>query len=101
MITPPTSRKCNNIASLKADLAGFTHQLDHKLNGQSMYKFEDGLTLNVYDTGSVVFQGAGAAAPLAAQITNLINLINMPIPPKHQNNSNHSLKRLTVSQPLE
>lgn len=82
MSTPPTSMKCNNIASLKAYLAGFTHQLDHKPNGQSMYKFEDGLTLNVYDTGSVVFQGAGAAAPFAAQVTNLINVINLPIAPQ-------------------
>lgn len=82
MSTPPKSLKCNNIASLKAYLGGFHHQLDHKPNGQSMYKFQDELTLNVYDTGSVVFQGAGAASPFAAQVAALINQINEPVEPK-------------------
>ncbi|WP_206054233.1 hypothetical protein [Klebsiella sp. K-Nf6] len=84
MTAPPTSMKCCNIAALKAYLAGFPHKLDYKPNGQSMYGFDDGLTLNVYDTGSVVFQGAGAAGLLAVQIANLINLINKPINPQAQ-----------------
>lgn len=81
MSTAPQSMKCNNIASLKAYLSGFPHQLDHKPNGQSMYKFPSELTLNVYDTGSVVFQGAGATSAFALQITMLINQINAPVQP--------------------
>lgn len=73
--------KCNNISALKAYLSGFSHQLDHKPNGQSMYKFPSELTLNVYDTGSVVFQGAGATSEFARQIAKLINQINTPIQP--------------------
>lgn len=81
MSTAPQSMKCNNIASLKAYLAGFPHQLDHKPNGQSMYKFPSELTLNVYDTGSVVFQGSGASSPFALQVASLIAQINTPVQP--------------------
>jgi len=82
MSTPPKSIKCNNIAALKAYLSGFQHQLDHRPNGQSMYKFADELTLNIYETGAVVFQGNGAAAPFASHVTVLINQINAPIAPE-------------------
>ena len=37
------------------------------------------LTLNVYDTGSVVFQGAGASSALALQIAAFIDQINAPV----------------------
>lgn len=86
MNTPPKSIKCNNIASLKAYLGGFQHQLNHKPNGQSMFKFADGLTLNIYETGAVVFQGNGASSPFANQVATLIDQINAPVTPEPPSN---------------
>ncbi|MBO1368240.1 MULTISPECIES: hypothetical protein [Vibrio] len=70
------SIKCAHIDVLKSFLTKFEHNLEHKPNGQSMYKFTDGLVLNVYDTGSVVFQGANPHGELAQNIIGLINQIN-------------------------
>lgn len=47
--------KCQNIELLKSYLGQFEHELSNKPNGQSMYKFPNGLVLNLYETGSVVF----------------------------------------------
>ena len=74
------SMKCQHIDVLKIYLTKFEHKLDHKPNGQSMYTFCDGLVLNVYETGSVVFQGAAAYGDLAKKIEALINQINAEVP---------------------
>lgn len=71
--------KCSHIDVLKAYLTKFPHNLDHKPNGQSMYKFTDDLVLNVYETGSVVFQGQGASSELANQIKSFIDSINVQV----------------------
>ena len=70
------SVKCFHIDVLKSFLTKFEHQLAHKPNGQSMYSFTDGLVLNVYDTGSVVFQGTNPHGELAQNIKGLIEQIN-------------------------
>lgn len=70
------SIKCQHTDVLKSFLTKFEHQLAHKPNGQCMYTFTDGLVLNVYDTGSVVFQGSGAHGELANNIQGLIEQIN-------------------------
>jgi hypothetical protein len=70
------SVKCAHIDVLKSFLTKFAHQLSHKPNGQSMYTFNDGLVLNVYDTGSVVFQGTNPHGDLAENIKGLIDQIN-------------------------
>ncbi|MCD9474423.1 MULTISPECIES: hypothetical protein [Photobacterium] len=72
--------KCLHIDVLKMYLTKFEHKLDHKPNGQSMYTFYDGLVLNVYETGSIVFQGTAAHGDLAKQIQALIEQINVQIP---------------------
>lgn len=71
--------KCSHIDVLKTYLTKYPHQLDHKPNGQSMYKFDDGLVLNVYETGSIVFQGQGSSSELANQIRSFIASINVEV----------------------
>lgn len=44
-----------------------------------MYKFSDELVLNVYETGSVVFQGQGASSALAIQIKSFIESMNVEV----------------------
>ena len=68
--------KCQNIELLKSYLGQFEHELSNKPNGQSMYKFPNGLVLNLYETGSVVFQGENVTGDLVDKITNFINSVN-------------------------
>ncbi|WP_422509189.1 hypothetical protein [Stenotrophomonas sp. GZD-301] len=64
---------------LKAFLGNIEHTLSNKPNGQSMYKFTNGLVLNVYETtGAVVFQGDNADGELAGQIRSFIESVNAP-----------------------
>ena len=63
---------------LKAFLSNFEHNLENKPNGQSMYRFVNGLVVNVYETGAVVFQGEGINSELATQIKNFIDSVNAP-----------------------
>lgn len=79
MTIPKTN--CKNIAALKSYLADFEHTLESKPNGQSKYTFQDKLVLNLYETGSVVFQGMGASLPFAKQVNKFIDSINNAIPP--------------------
>jgi hypothetical protein len=73
------SIKCLKVDLLKAFLSNLEHALENKPNGQSMYKFPNGLVLNLYETtGSVVFQGSDTDGHLATQIKNHINSINAP-----------------------
>ena len=72
------SHKCLKPEMLKAFLGNLEHTLDNKPNGQSMYKFPNGLVLNVYETGSVVFQGSETSGTLAEQIKSFINSVNAP-----------------------
>lgn len=72
------SVKCLKIEVLKSFLSNIEHKLDNKPNGQSMYKFTNGLVLNVYDTGSVVFQGNDTSGTLANQIREFITSLNAP-----------------------
>lgn len=75
------SMTCNHLTVLKSYLAAFEHKLDSKPNGQNKYTFPDGLVLNVYETGKVVFQGPGANFPFAKQIEAMVNQINAPLSP--------------------
>lgn len=70
--------KCLKPEMLKAFLGSIEHSLNNKPNGQSMYKFTNGLVLNVYETGSVVFQGDHVNGELADQIRSFINSVNAP-----------------------
>lgn len=70
--------KCFNIAALKAAISAYEHSHEIKPNGQSMYKFPNGLVLNIYDTGSCVFQGAEINGTIANQINTIISAINAP-----------------------
>lgn len=72
------SYKCLKPEMLKSFLSNFEYILDNKPNGQSMYTFTNGLILNVYDTGSVVFQGKEIDGTLANQIRDFINSVNAP-----------------------
>ena len=72
------SIKCLKVDLLKNFLNNFECTLENKPNGQSMYKFTNGLILNLYETGSVVFQGADTDGNLATQIKNHIDSINAP-----------------------
>lgn len=72
------SLKCLKPEMLKSFLGSIEHTLDNKPNGQSMYKFTNGLVLNVYDTGSVVFQGNDVNGTLANQIKAFIASVNAP-----------------------
>lgn len=64
---------------LKAFLGNFDHNLSNKPNGQSMYKFTNGLVINVYETtGAIVFQGEEINGDLANQIKNFIVSVNAP-----------------------
>ena len=70
---------CLNLNLLIAFLSKLEHTLDNKPNGQSMYKFPNKLVLNVYESGSVVFQGLGADSQLAEQIYKFIESVNAPL----------------------
>ncbi|WP_191224586.1 hypothetical protein [Billgrantia desiderata] len=70
--------KCLKPDMLKAFLSSIEHTLNNKPNGQSMYKFTNGLVLNVYETGSVVFQGDSVDGELANQIRAFIESVNAP-----------------------
>lgn len=71
--------KCLKLDVLKIFLKNFDHELTDKPNGQSMYKFTNGLVLNVYETsGAIVFQGQGTDAELANQIRSFIQSVNAP-----------------------
>lgn len=70
--------KCLKLDMLKAFLANFEHTLNNKPNGQSMYKFTNGLVLNVYETGSIVLQGEETEGELANQIKSFIESVNAP-----------------------
>jgi len=72
------SHKCLKPEMLKSFLGNLEHTLDNKPNGQSMYKFSNGLVLNVYETGSVVFQGSETDGTLANQIKSFIDSVNAP-----------------------
>ncbi|BBL71567.1 hypothetical protein MoryE10_21730 [Methylogaea oryzae] len=72
------SSKCLKLDLLKTFLGNFEHTLDNKPNGQSMYTFTNGLVLNVYETGSVVFQGSETDGTLAKQIRAFIDSVNAP-----------------------
>ena len=72
------SHKCLKPETLKSFLGNLEHSLDNKPNGQSMYKFPNGLVLNVYETGSVVFQGSETDSTLAKQIKTFIDSVNAP-----------------------
>ena len=63
---------------LKTFLGNLEHSLDNKPNGQSMYKFQNGLVVNLYETGSVVFQGSETDGVLANQIKTFIDSANAP-----------------------
>lgn len=65
---------------LKSFLSNFEHKLDNKPNGQSMYTFSNGLVLNVYETGSIVFQGLETDGDLAQHIRSFIQSTNAPFP---------------------
>ena len=62
-----------------------------------MYKFPSELTPNVYDTGSVVFQGAGATSAFALQIAVLISQINIAVQPKKSNLSLEAARRMRAA----
>lgn len=70
--------KCLKPEMLKAFLGSIEHTLNNKPNGQSMYKFANGLVLNIYETGSVVFQGEHTEGELANQIRAFIESVNAP-----------------------
>lgn len=71
--------KCVKLDMLKTFLNNFDHDLANKPNGQSMYKFTNGLVLNVYETtGAIVFQGEGIDGELANQIRSFIESVNAP-----------------------
>jgi len=70
--------KCLKPDVLKTFLSNIEHTLNNKPNGQSMYKFTNGLVLNVYETGSVVFQGENVDGELAGQIKAFIESVNAP-----------------------
>ena len=70
------SLKCNQPSLLMQYLASFEHELSNKPNGQSMYRFPNGLVLNLYETGSVVFQGSETDGDLARKIKDFINSVN-------------------------
>lgn len=70
--------KCLKVDILKTFLSNFEHTLDNKPNGQSMYRFVNGLVLNVYETGSVVFQGDEVNGNLANNIRDFIKSVNAP-----------------------
>jgi hypothetical protein len=71
--------KCLKLDMLKTFLSNFDHDLANKPNGQSMYKFTNGLVLNVYETtGAIVFQGEGTGGELADQIKSFIESVNAP-----------------------
>ncbi len=70
--------KCLKPDILKTFLSNIEHTLNNKPNGQSMYKFTNGLVLNVYETGSVVFQGENVDGELAGQIKAFIESVNAP-----------------------
>jgi len=72
------SLKCLKPDLLKTFLGNFEHKLDNKPNGQSMYAFTNGLVLNVYETGSVVFQGIETESKFARQIRDFIDSVNAP-----------------------
>lgn len=70
--------KCFNVPALKSSLSSFEHTHESKPNGQSMYKFPNGFILNVYDTGSCVFQGSDVNGITASQVTAIITALNAP-----------------------
>lgn len=70
--------KCYQVDVLKLFLSKIEHTLENKPNGQSMYTFPNGLVLNVYETGSVVFQGNDSNNILKPQIENFIAHVNAP-----------------------
>jgi ribonuclease HIII len=70
--------KCLKPDMLKAFLTNFEHTLNNKPNGQNMYTFVNGLVLNVYETGSVVFQGEETKGDFANQIKVFIESVNAP-----------------------
>lgn len=72
------SQKCLKPEILKTFLGNLEHTLDNKPNGQSMYKFPNGLVVNFYETGSVVFQGSETDGALANQIKTFIDSANAP-----------------------
>jgi ribonuclease HIII len=72
------SYKCLKLDLLKSFLSNFDHTLELKPNGQNMYKFNNELIINVYETGSVVFQGHETSGILAQQVTDFINSVNAP-----------------------
>jgi len=71
--------KCLNLSLLKSFLNGFECKLDNKPNGQSMYTFPNELVVNVYETGSVVFQGSEVDGATAEQIYKFIESVNAPL----------------------
>lgn len=75
------SHKCQKPEVLKTFLGTLEHTLDNKPNGQSMYKFQNGLVVNLYETGSVVFQGSETEGKLATQIKTFIDSANAPFVP--------------------
>jgi len=69
---------CNNITALKAILAS-SATLDTTTNGVSKYTFKNGTIVNVFDTGTVNFQGKITAnCQIKEEVINIINTINKP-----------------------
>jgi predicted nucleotide-binding protein len=64
---------CKNSIALKASLE-LIGTAETKAGGQEKYTLESGLIVNVYDTGSVTFQGKITESK--EKILNLIDILN-------------------------
>jgi hypothetical protein len=68
--------KCNYPDILELFLSKFSCTKEDLPNGQHKYTFPDELVVNVYATGSVVYQGSNISGQTANRIAEIINCIN-------------------------
>jgi|GEM_PF-2786413 hypothetical protein len=74
----PKPIKCSNIESLKSFVQdNFPDvSIEHPTDIQTKYTFRDGLVMNIYETGTVNFQGRSHESKTKLVLIEAINAIN-------------------------